>query len=225
MKGPKSVLLKSFCLLFIVVSSLSLAMAQKVPVQVMNTADRPVPTVAQGTTAVAGSVSIANTPNVSVANTPNVSVANTPNVSVANTTTNPIPVTVTPDTRRTHWYRYLAYPTTPPYPMNYTVPTGYRVVIEYANIHALEDTYLEPYPGIGQYVPEILMQVHPGGADPEFHLELGPAGHVYTATNRYFAASLPVKVILEPGWMIEVADNTGHGQVYVYLSGYMELAP
>jgi len=51
----------------------------------VNAAEWGVPVQAQGTTDVAGSVSVTNTPNVNVANTPSVNVANTPNVNVANT--------------------------------------------------------------------------------------------------------------------------------------------
>jgi hypothetical protein len=68
---------------------------QTQPVLVTNGSGQPVPTVAQGTTNVSGSVSLAsgstvnvgNTPSVNVANTPNVNVSNTPNVNVTNTPT------------------------------------------------------------------------------------------------------------------------------------------
>jgi hypothetical protein len=46
-------------------------------VNVVNTTANPVPTVAQGTTAVSGSVNVSNTPNVNVANTPTVNIART----------------------------------------------------------------------------------------------------------------------------------------------------
>jgi hypothetical protein len=55
------------------------------PVLVTNGAGQPVPTTAQGTTTVAGTVNIGNTPSVSVANMPSVNVSNTPSVNVANT--------------------------------------------------------------------------------------------------------------------------------------------
>jgi hypothetical protein len=56
-------------------------------VVVVNGAGQPVPTTAQGTTNVAGTVNVGNSPNVNVANTPNVNVANTPSVNVTNTPT------------------------------------------------------------------------------------------------------------------------------------------
>jgi hypothetical protein len=65
------------------------------PVTVVNGSTQPVPTAAQGTTNVAGVVSlssgstvnIGNTPSVNVSNTPSVNVTNTPTVNVANTPT------------------------------------------------------------------------------------------------------------------------------------------
>lgn len=66
-------------------------MGQKAPppqnVLVVNGSGQPVPTLPQGTTSVAGTVNIGNTPNVAVANTPSVTVANSPSVNVANTPT------------------------------------------------------------------------------------------------------------------------------------------
>jgi hypothetical protein len=56
-------------------------------VLVVNSAGQPVPTAPQGTTNVAGTVNIGNTPNVNIANMPSVNVANTPSVSIAGTPT------------------------------------------------------------------------------------------------------------------------------------------
>jgi hypothetical protein len=57
------------------------------PVTVVNGPGLPVPVTTQGTTNVAGTVTIGNTPSVSVANTPNVNIANTPSVSISGTPT------------------------------------------------------------------------------------------------------------------------------------------
>jgi len=62
-------------------------------VNVVNTTADPVPTVAQGTTAVSGSVNVSNTPNVNVANTPtvgltagtSVGISGVPTVNIART--------------------------------------------------------------------------------------------------------------------------------------------
>jgi hypothetical protein len=67
------------------------AVGQKSPspsqVIVVNGTGSPVPVAAQGTTTVAGTVNVGNTPTVNVANTPNVNVANTPSVSISGTPT------------------------------------------------------------------------------------------------------------------------------------------
>jgi hypothetical protein len=47
----------------------------------------PQPVTSQGTTNIAGTVTIGNTPSVSVANTPNVNIANTPSVAISGTPT------------------------------------------------------------------------------------------------------------------------------------------
>jgi len=52
-------------------------------VLVVNGSGQPVPTAPQGTTNVAGTVNVGNTPNVNVANTPSVNVANTPTVTLS----------------------------------------------------------------------------------------------------------------------------------------------
>jgi len=52
-------------------------------VRVVNNSGQPVPTAAQGTTTVTGTVNVGNTPSVSVTNTPNVNIANTPNVTLS----------------------------------------------------------------------------------------------------------------------------------------------
>lgn len=61
------------------------AIAQGVvqPVKVVNSSGQPVPTAAQGTTTVAGTVNVGNTPSVNVTNTPSVDIANTPTVTLS----------------------------------------------------------------------------------------------------------------------------------------------
>jgi len=223
-------LVMGYGLLVVVLSSIlsypASAQGPSLPVRVTNTGAQAVPTVAQGTTTVAGSVSVANTPSVNV--------INTPSVNVANNTSNPIPVNITNNIGRTPWWQSLASVSSgPPIgPSSYTVPSGYRVVIEYANVHAIYSRNdASPGPTLGTYVPEVLLRVVPGSIGSEFDIELSPAEHVFSTTGRFFAASLPIKVILLPGWVIDVADNaaddpnSGGGSLLVYLSGYMEPAP
>jgi len=56
-------------------------------VLVVNGSGQPVPTAPQGTTNVAGTVNVGNTPSVNVTNIPSVNVTNTPSMNVANTPT------------------------------------------------------------------------------------------------------------------------------------------
>jgi len=110
------------------------------PVEIVNTTSNPVPTLAQGVTQIAGSVSVANTPGVNVLNTPDVNVTNAltldpaSTVQVSNTPGNPVPVSVQGQPVR----RYVQ--ATGSLPENnagnssvvlYTVPAGERLVIEY----------------------------------------------------------------------------------------------
>jgi hypothetical protein len=79
-------------------------------VLVVNGAGQPVPTAAQGTTNVAGTVNVGNTPSVNVANTPAVSIsgtpavslAGTPGVTVANTAAQPVPTATAGASLATH---------------------------------------------------------------------------------------------------------------------------
>jgi hypothetical protein len=54
------------------------------PVKVVNGTGQPVPTAAQGTTTVAGTVNVGNAPNVNVANTPTVTLSSGASVNVTN---------------------------------------------------------------------------------------------------------------------------------------------
>jgi hypothetical protein len=71
------------------------AQAVTQPVKVVNGTGQPVPTTAQGTTTVAGTVNVGNTPSVNVANTPTVILSNGASVNVTNppdSQGNPIPL-------------------------------------------------------------------------------------------------------------------------------------
>ena len=72
--------------LVLAAQTVAFAQSTKTPqqVQVVNSNAQPVPTAAQGTTNVAGTVNVGNTPDVQVTNTPDVNVANTPTVAVGN---------------------------------------------------------------------------------------------------------------------------------------------
>jgi len=69
------------------VSIPAVSQGRGLPVTVVNGSGQPIPTAAQGTTNVAGTVSLASGSIVNIGNTPNVNVANTATVNVANTPT------------------------------------------------------------------------------------------------------------------------------------------
>ena len=73
--------------LFAVCTVMSISLvAQSVtqPVRVVNGTGQPVPTAAQGTTTVAGTVNVGNTPDVNVANTPTVTLSSGSSIAVTN---------------------------------------------------------------------------------------------------------------------------------------------
>src|SRR5579871_5223433 len=89
-KWMLAVSLPAACALSVLPATAQTRQAPAMPAQqvlVVNGSGQPVPTAAQGTTNVAGTVNVGNTPSVTVANTPTVSVSNTPGVNVVNTPT------------------------------------------------------------------------------------------------------------------------------------------
>ena len=121
------------------------------PVEIVNTASNPVPTLAQGVTQVAGSVSVANTPGVNVLNTPNVNVANAltldpaSTVQIANEASDPVPVTVQNQPARQPVQATGSLPEADAADnpiVLYTVPAGKRLVIEYFSGFARGDEAL-----------------------------------------------------------------------------------
>lgn len=166
-------------------------------------------------------VKVTNTPlpvagNVNVANTPAVIVSGTPAVTITNTNANPVPVALAPTHFQTllQWLNNGALGTS-----CYTVPSGKRFVIEYANVHAILGQWIQPD---GNLLPEVLLTVWDNGSD-FLQLELGPTGRVVQENNRFFVASLPMKVVLEPGQSACISNNsTVSASAWVFLSGHFE---
>jgi hypothetical protein len=120
------------------------------PVVVVNNSSNPVPVQAQGTTNVAGSVSVTNTPNVNVTNTPSVIIANTPIVTLSgdsqvSLTTSPgAPLLV----RDADLPARRIFQHSGPANDSFTVPAGKVLVIEWVSF----DTPVSPNTGPGQMV-------------------------------------------------------------------------
>jgi hypothetical protein len=108
------------------------------PVTVVNTPSQPVPTAAQGTTAVTGNVGITGTPNVNIANSPTVQaqqsgpwtvgISGTPNVQVVSSLSNPVFVRDVNDAAQP--FRAELFARFPASSVTFTVPTGKRLVVE-----------------------------------------------------------------------------------------------
>lgn len=105
-------------------------------VKIINTADEPVPTAAQGTTNIAGTVGISGTPNVNVANMPTVALAPGSSILVDNNSMNAIPVRDVDNPARQAFQKSFNHPVPAQASgvfQNFTVPVGKRLVIEHVS--------------------------------------------------------------------------------------------
>jgi hypothetical protein len=163
-------------------------------VLVVNPTAMPVPTVAQGTTTIAGSVNVANTPAVTFAPGAIVGISPASNtVQLANTTANPVPVFNLADVL--HPFQAAANSTQSGYNVSTvdiaTVPAGYRLDIEFVSM-------------VGQVPPtqhveilQILTVTDPsGGVYHDLLVNPQPAAVIGDAL---FRASQEVKLYANPG--------------------------
>lgn len=139
----------------VVLSSPITANSQKAKasdVNVVNTASNPVPTLAQGTTTIAGNVSVTNTPTVNLASGASVSVNNTPTVNLASgasvginsTTANPVLVRNV-DGKVTFQKQVIfdiPSGTNSALAASVVVPSGKRAVIEHVTGYAQSTTFV-----------------------------------------------------------------------------------
>lgn len=135
------------------------AISQSKPPQnvlVVNGERQPVPTTAQGTTNIAGTVNIDNTPNVHVANTPSVAVTNTPTVSLVagarvnvsnplDVQSNPTPLTVLEATQPYEDVCVISFGGSGFASCNFqSIPSGKRLVIQEFDATGHLETGLKP---------------------------------------------------------------------------------
>jgi hypothetical protein len=117
---------------------------------VVNTDSNPVPTLAQGTTTIAGNVSVTNTPTVNLASGASVSVTNTPtvnlasgtSVSISNTTANPVLVRSMNDAVRQIFQKQTQINMAEGEfgkSASFFVPAGKRLVIEHVSAAGFDD--------------------------------------------------------------------------------------
>ena len=138
----------------VVLSSPITANSQARPsnVIVVNPASNPVPTRAQGTTTIAGNVSVTNTPTVNLASGASVSVTNTPTVNLAsgasiginNTTANPVLVRNVDGKVTFQKQVFFDIPsgTNAASAASVVVPSGKRAVIEHVTGYAQSTTFV-----------------------------------------------------------------------------------
>jgi hypothetical protein len=214
----------------VVLSSPITANSQKAKpsdVNVVNTASNPIPTLAQGTTTIAGNVSVTNTPTVNLASGASVNVTNTPTVNLAsgasiginNTTANPVLVRSVDDAVRQIFQKQVdliwADGT---YGQNtfFSVPSGKRLVIEHVSAIAHD---------LGQHPTMFRVTTFAGGQQVIHFLVSSSQGE----SGRQFVASQQMRIYADPGTGVVVgADrefNTGTGTATISVSGYLVDVP
>jgi hypothetical protein len=199
------------------------------PVKVVNTTGQPVPTAAQGTTNVAGTVNIGNTPNVNVANTPSVNVTNTPTVSLAggasvNVTnpldgqSNPTPLAVLEATQPYEDGCSMVFNGGSGATCNFqTIPSGKRLVIQEFDAFGHLEGGLKPV--------FIVLQTTTEGTQ-----------HVFTATfmgdrvgTDYFATHQETRLYVPsnttPVCGVELSADSSLGRYFCQLSGFLVDVP
>jgi hypothetical protein len=189
---------------------------------VSNTTAQPVPTVAQGTTAVSGSVSAAQQGawSVGITGTPSVTIANAPSVRVANAPTAPVPVALVNEGSRVP-FQQQSHITTDQSGMGsavIAVPAGWRLVIEHINGFA--------YVGSQDDLMDYQIGVTYKGAGMSYEFRPVPLN----ATDRYHSfVNEALLAYADPGSLVGVSLETstsGPGAPtasgYVTISGYLE---
>ena len=178
-------------------------------VRVINTTAEPVPTVAQGTTTIAG--------NVSVTNTPTVSLAPGAVVTVGNSAAAPVPVIIggqQPFQAST----FTVHPNgTNVNTMNVaTVPAGKRLVIEFISVSA----QVPP----GQHLELATVQTLAGGHGAAHQLLIHAQPDAVIGDDIYRAVQ-ELRLYADPGTSVQVLvrRNSGLGEATfgVTISGYL----
>jgi hypothetical protein len=171
-------------------------------VRVINTTAEPVPTAAQGTTTIAGSVSVTNTPN----------------VNVGNSASAPIPIVDMNDGRQPFQAStFVVHPNgTNVDTMNVaTIPAGKRLVIEFISVSA----QVPP----GQHLELATVQTLAGGHGAAHQLLIQAQPDAVIGDDIYRAVQ-ELRLYADPGSTVQVLvrRNSGLGQATfgVTISGY-----
>ena len=166
-------------------------------VRVVNTSANPVPTQALGTTAIAGNVSVTNTPTVLAQQNGlwNVSISGTPSVEVGNPANAPVFVRNVDNPARHAFQGSVTFDIPDNFigvcPTLATVPIGKRMVIQYVTARVT-------LPG-GEKIDEIRLRTTVNGVEAFHDLNVEPTG----VLNRFRVAQ-SVQVYADPSALVEL---------------------
>lgn len=200
-------------------------------VLVVNTSGQPVPTTAQGTTTVTGTVGLAagstvnigNAPTVTVGNTPSVTISGVPTVSLAGggsvNVTNPLDSQGAPTPlavlEATHPYEDSCYfmfsGSSTGSCLFQTIPSGKRLVIQEFDAFVAMETALQPTgffleTGVSHYFPLTAFATNAGGFN---YLAIHQPTQLYETGGN------------APGCNIYLSGNSNGGNLHCQLSGYL----
>ena len=192
------------------------------PVLVVNGSGQPIPTAAQGTTNVAGTVNIGNAPSVNVANTPTVNLAAGGSVGVTNppdSQNNPTPLAVLEATQTYYdscGFDYIGFSSGDDGQCSFrAVPTGKRLVIQEFDAAGHIDPGVKPITiflglvGVQHYFPATFMGEQVNTDWFATHQE----------TRLYFEANQT------PICEVELSNSTARGHYDCQLSGFLVDVP
>ena len=169
------------------------------PVVVVNDSSQPVPVQAQGTTNIAGSVSVTNTPSVNVANTPSVNIANTPTVTLSGNSQVSLSAGTAPllvrdaDLPARRIFQHFGSAND-----SFTVPAGKVLVIEWVSF----DTPVSPNTGPGQMVMYQISNVA-GGQSGFFSYKSDATSNA--APGLDLIVNQQVRIYCDPGSTVSVS--------------------
>jgi hypothetical protein len=188
-------------------------------VVITNTTANPVPVAIQGTASVTG--------NVNVANMPNVKIANSPTVQLNNSASSPLLVRDVDNPTRQAFQKDVTFTVDRGLNLCYgiaPVPSGKRLVIEYASLEAhLDGDETVPFASLALFSP--------GGGQPMFQLDVQQTAdpHAYRVAQqlRIYSDPDPDTVANHPISFCVQVDGTSGGSASVTagISGYLVDVP
>jgi hypothetical protein len=216
----------------------SIASQGALDVKVVNTATQPVPTQAQGTTNIAGTVQaqqsgawnvgISGTPDVNLASGASVGINPSGNtVQVGNTASAPVLVRDVDSPARQPFQDFNSIDLVAPFGNTervlFTVPTDKRLVIEFISLLALMPADQKSTVTLRTFIND----GHPSTSFGKSFLVLTAQG-TFNATDIY-TASQPVRIYADPGtevfFLVSRTSGTGSAQYQVCISGYFVDVP